>query len=136
MKKKILVISALALISVGSLGTLTACTEADKVSNNIANDADNFQVRRRVVVINTRTDKVEMEAEGLISVDIDKKRLDIIAKVGKNEYKKDIVNLTQNNMYSITQVEGTDTNPYKYQFTWLPQSVVPIEIKGEEKVDK
>lgn len=50
---------------------LTGCnTEASKVSENIAKEADNFNVYRRVVIINTRTDKPEFEIIGKMSVDI------------------------------------------------------------------
>ena len=58
MKKKFLV-ALLGLAIIG--GTLTACTEADKVSSNVSQEADNFNVLRRFAVINTRTDKVEFE---------------------------------------------------------------------------
>lgn len=40
------------------------CTEADKVSQNVSQEADNFNVLRRFAVINTRTDKVEFELIG------------------------------------------------------------------------
>lgn len=130
MNKKLAFLASVAVVGLPLL-TLVGCSQSDKVSNNIANDADNFKVRRRVVVINTRTDKVEAEAEGIISVDIDDKRIDIIAKTGPDSYKKDIINLTGNNMYSVTQLEDSKVDPYKYEFTWLPESVVPIKVKGE-----
>ena len=37
---------------------LVACRESKKVSHNISQEADNFNVVRRVAVINTRTDMV------------------------------------------------------------------------------
>lgn len=64
MKKKFVVL--LGLITVGI--SLSACTEAEKVSYNVSQEADNFNVVRRVAVINTRTDKVEFEVIGNISV--------------------------------------------------------------------
>lgn len=54
MKKKFLV-ALLGLAIIG--GTLTACTEADKVSSNVSQEADNFNVLRRFAVINTRQTK-------------------------------------------------------------------------------
>lgn len=131
MKKSIkttLTTSAIALVL---LGGLTGCSQADKVSYNVSKDADNFKVIRRVTVINTRTDKVEMTVQGRISVDISKHQLDIIAKIGDNKYKKDIVNLTGNNMYTINQIETSDVNSYKYEVTFLPKAIVPITVKGE-----
>lgn len=111
---------------------LAGCSQADKVSQNVSNDADNFKVQRRVVIINTRTDKVEFTAQGLISVNTENsKKLVILAKVGKSTYKKNIVNLTNNNMYTVEDLSGANVNSYKYEVTWLPESVVPIKIKGE-----
>lgn len=123
------------IVSALSLIALSACSsQADKVSNNVSNDADNFKVERRVVIINTRTDKVEFTAQGLISVNTsNSKKLVILAKVGKSTYKKNIVNLTNNNMYTVEDLSGADVNSYKYEVTWLPESVVPIKIKGEDK---
>ena len=66
MKKKFLV-ALLGLAIIG--GTLTACTEADKVSSNVSQEADNFNVLRRFAVINTRTDKVEFELVGAFSLE-------------------------------------------------------------------
>lgn len=116
------------------LFSLTACTQADKVSQNVSNAADNFKVERRVVIINTRTDKIEFVAKGLISVDTENsKKLVILAKVGKSQYKKDIINLTQNNMYTVEDLSGAGVSSYQYEVTWLPQSVVPVKVVGENK---
>ena len=52
--KKIAALAGAALMTIG-LATLSGCsTESDKVSYNISKEADNFNVRRRVAVINTQ----------------------------------------------------------------------------------
>lgn len=51
------------------MADITACTEADKVSSNVSQEADNFNVLRRFAVINTRTDKVEFELVGAFSLE-------------------------------------------------------------------
>ena len=56
MKNKII---TLAVVSLTGLALLAGCSEADKVSYNVSKEADNFNVRRRVTVINTRTDKID-----------------------------------------------------------------------------
>lgn len=115
MKKKFLV-----LVSLITLGTsLSACTEAEKVSYNVSQEADNFNVVRRVAVINTRTDKVEFEVIGDISVDTsDENKLVIIAETGKDTYKKHLVNMTDWNMYVVEDLEGADVNKYKYEVNY------------------
>ncbi|MDT2855849.1 beta-sandwich lipoprotein [Lactococcus lactis] len=131
--KKIKNIAISTVLGASTLIGLSACSQADKVSQNVSNDADNFKVERRVVIINTRTDKIEFVAKGLISVNTeDSKKLVILAKVGKSQYKKDIINLTNNNMYTVEDLSGANVNSYKYEVTWLPESVVPVKIVGEK----
>ncbi|MCT3100660.1 hypothetical protein EFN91_03215 [Lactococcus lactis] len=131
--KKIKNIAISTVLGASALIGLSACSQADKVSQNVSNDADNFKVERRVVIINTRTDKSEFVAKGLISVNTeDSKKLVILAKVGKSQYKKDIINLTNNNMYTVEDLSGANVNSYKYEVTWLPESVVPVKIVGEK----
>lgn len=47
---------------------LTACTQVDRVSENIRQQADNFNITRRIVVINARSDKPVFELTGNFSL--------------------------------------------------------------------
>lgn len=130
MKKKLMT----GIVFFGALLSLAACTESDKVSENISKEADNFNVRRRVTVINTRTDKVEFTVKGLISVNTDKSnKLVIIAEVGKGKYKKHLVNMTKNNMYVVEDVtDGTKVSKYKYEVEYMPESAIPVTVTNNE----
>lgn len=104
---------------------LFGCTEAEKVSYNVAKEADNFNVYRRVVIINTRTDKPEFEIIGKMSVTIGEDRIDcIVEEDGK--YYKHIINLTDNNMYVVEDLGGSNVNKYKYEVNYIPESIIPI----------
>lgn len=132
--KKIAVLAGAALMAVG-LATLSGCsTESDKVSYNISKEADNFNVRRRVAVINTRTDKIEFKIEGLISVDTsNSKKLVVIAEVAKGKYRKHLINMTKNNMYVVEDLtDGTKVNKYKYEVEYMPESILPVTITNNE----
>ena len=125
--KKLLVLGTL---SIGLLG-LVACEnrESDKVSYNVSQEADNFNVMRRVAVINTRTDKVEFEAIGRISVDTeDKTKLVILVETAKGVYKKHLINMTGWNMYVVEDLYGAEVNEYKYEINYMPESIVPFDI--------
>ncbi|MGM0263251.1 hypothetical protein [Enterococcus sp. AZ134] len=126
MKKKIIVLLSLCVLG----STLTACTEAEKVSYNVSQqEADNFNVIRRVAVINTRTDKVEFEVIGNISVDTsDKNKLVIIAETDKGVYKKHLVNMTDWNMYVVEDLAGAEVDKYKYEVNYMPESIVPWTV--------
>lgn len=125
---KNIVLTGLVLIS---LFGLAACRESDKVSHNISQEADNFNVIRRVAVINTRTDKIEFEVIGRISVDTEAnkgKRLEILVETDKGVYKKHMVNLTGWNMYVVEDIEGAKVNQYKYEINYMPEGIVPFNI--------
>ncbi|MGM0252392.1 hypothetical protein [Enterococcus sp. AZ129] len=125
MKKKIIVLLSLCVLG----SALTACTEAEKVSYNVSQEADNFNVIRRVAVINTRTDKVEFEVIGNISVDTsDKNKLVIIAETDKGVYKKHLVNMTDWNMYVVEDLAGAEVDKYKYEVNYMPESIVPWTV--------
>lgn len=132
--KKIAALAGAALMTIG-LATLSGCsTESDKVSYNISKEADNFNVRRRVAVINTRTDKIEFKIEGLISVDTsNSKKLVVIAEVSKGKYRKHLINMTKNNMYVVEDLtDGTKVNKYKYEVEYMPESILPVTITDNE----
>lgn len=122
MKKKIII----AFMFLGLLW-LTGCTEATKVSQNIRKEADNFNVYRRVVIINTRTDKVEFEVIGKMSVNVGSSRLDVIIE-DDGRYYKHIINLTDNNMYVIEDLGGADVSKYKYEINYIPESIIPFTV--------
>lgn len=132
--RKIAVLAGAALMTIG-LATLSGCAnESEKVSYNISKEADNFNVRRRVAVINTRTDKIEFKVEGLISVDTsNSKKLVVIAEVSKGKYRKHLINMTKNNMYVVEDLtDGTKVNKYKYEVEYMPESIIPVTITDNE----
>lgn len=130
MKKKFLV-ALLGLAIIG--GTLTACTEADKVSSNVSQEADNFNVLRRFAVINTRTDKVEFELVGAFSLETDSsKKVKLIVETGDGTYKKHIIGMNQDSMYVIEDLGGAKVNKYKYEVNYIPESIVPFTVKSSK----
>ena len=66
MKKKITIALLLAVLLI-----LTACTQSKIVTHNLRREAEDFNVRRRITVLNTRTDTPMMQITGLLSIDTD-----------------------------------------------------------------
>ena len=70
------------LIITGAL-LLGGCTEADQVSYNVSKEANNFNVTRRLTVLNARTDSVMLEMEGTFSLANNaENELEVICEVG------------------------------------------------------
>lgn len=136
MKKKIL---CLGLSAAMMLGCLTGCSwedEADVASYNISKEADNFNIYRRVVVINNQSDETMLEFEGWCSVEnnMDKNRLEITYRVGEGQYYKDFVGLNDRTTYVITQIDGANVDKYHYEWLYHSQGdLIPIEIKDADK---
>ena len=73
---------------------LSSCTEADMVGYNVSVEADKFNVMRRITVINSRTDTIIYELEGVFSLKNNvSDELEVICKTGENEYKKHYIYL-------------------------------------------
>ena len=99
MKRKIGVLTSLLfLVCV----VLTGCTEADKVSSNISQEANNFNVTRRLTVINARTDTVLLELIGTFSLkNNDSNELEVICEVDDGKYQKHFVYLNEYTLYVV-----------------------------------
>lgn len=123
MKTKIIALFMLATV------ILAGCEarESEKVAYNIAKEADNFNVYRRVVIINTRTDKPEFEVIGKLSVTVSTDRLDVIVE-DNGKYYKHIINLTDNNMFVVEDLGGADVSKFKYEINYIPESIIPYTI--------
>lgn len=109
---------------------LAGCTQADRVSHNISTEADNFNIERRLAVINTVTDSPLLEIVGTFSITVDSagSQLEITVKEGEDSYKKHFVGLTPTVTYIIEDVTGADVSAYRYQISYLPESIIPVEL--------
>lgn len=113
------IIKALAL---ATLLVTTGCTQADTVRHNLTEDADSFNITRRITVFNTRTDKVLMQMTGVMSIQTDKdtKELNVLVKDGETYYKH-IIYLNDDTTYVMEDVGGADVSRSAYEIHFLPE---------------
>lgn len=112
---------------------LFGCTEADRVSQNIAKEADNFNVVRRVVVINGRTEGIVFECIGKMSISTkDGNRLDLIIEGDDGEYYKHILLLPDESYVSVEDVGGSSVSKFKYEVNFLPEMIQPFTITNND----
>lgn len=113
------IIEALAL---ATLLTTTGCTQADTVRHNLTEDADSFNITRRITVFNTRTDKVLMQMTGVMSIktDSDTKELNVLVKDGETYYKH-LIYLNDDTTYVMEDVGGADVSRSAYEIHFLPE---------------
>jgi hypothetical protein len=117
-----------ALIAAAAAGalTLTGCTsEADTTSENLSKAADNFEVLRRVVFFNGITDTYLLSIEGYCSITDEGDQLEVMCKVGEDEYTKDFLGLSDNVSYFVEQMEASNVEPFHHRVIFRPETIVP-----------
>lgn len=108
---------------------LAGCTEAGQVSRNITQQADNFNVTRRLEVINARTDQPLFELIGNFSLSNNSaNELVITVELENGTYKKHYVYLNEYTMYVVEDLSGSEVSPYHYEINVLPQQFQVFEL--------
>ncbi len=131
MKKRISII----FMAVILIAALSACsTEADKVSYNLSKEADNFNITRRLLVMNLRDNTIILQAVGKISIHKDNadNQLEITVETSPGCYEKNFVGLNEWVCYTVEQCDPAVVSKYGYELEWMPESIIPIRITNNE----
>lgn len=131
--KKLLTVA----ISLTAVFALAGCNqrEADTVSYNISQEADRFNILRRIVFVNGITDQYLLSVEGFCSLGNDRtaSELNITCKTGiGEEYKKHFLGLSDNVTYFVEQLDGVNVNPDHYKVIFRPSTLIPDIDIGDQ----
>ena len=123
----------LCLFLIGAEG----CDDAQVASQNLVRAADNFEINRRIVFFNGITDNYLLEIEGKCSIEADvyDSQLEVICKVGDEQYKKHFLGLSDNVAYFVEHLEPTSASAYHYRVTFKPQAIIPdidLRVSGTD----
>ena len=120
-KKKILLVMILVMM----VFVLSSCRQAENVRYNLKREADDFNIRRRITVLNTRTDTPMMQITGLIAIDTDSDGdLNITIEKAPNEYVLNYAHLSQDTTYMVEQIETKEVNKYQYEIKFYPSQII------------
>lgn len=110
-----------------TLLALSGCTEAERVSTNLAQESDNFNVVRKVTVLNAITNDTMFEMTGKMSIKADTadKQLEIVVEDG-GKYQKHIIGLSDNVSYVVQDLDVKDVDKYHYSINFNPKMWVPV----------
>lgn len=126
---KVFIIFILIFITIFSIISLSSCTEADKVNRQLSNQADYFDIERRITVYNARTDTIILTVEGYMSISNNlTDELVVTCKVGSNEYKKNYVYLNAYTLYVVEDISGSNADPYHYKMYFHTEILPDIEV--------
>lgn len=120
MRNKVFGLSILALLVIV---LLCSCTEADKVSYNLSQQADNFNDVRQITVINCIQGDVLFQMSGRMSIqpDPEENQLEVIVEYEKGLYKKHFIGLSDNVTYVVEDLEVDDVDRYSYMLNFNPK---------------
>lgn len=120
MKRKVVLVFTMII---GTILLLTGCTEAERVSYNLSEEADNFNVCRQIVVVNNDTGQILYEFEGFSSINVDEEesQLEITSEIGEGQYCKDFIGLNNETTYVVTQLDSATVDKYHYVWHLLPE---------------
>lgn len=125
MKKKLLAI----ILAVTMAASIMGCSrEAERVSYNLSQQADNFNDVRQVTVINCLQGDVLFQMTGKMSITADTgdNQLEIIVEDEKGEYKKHFIGLSDNVTYVVEDITAGDVSKYKYTLNFNPKMWIPV----------
>ena len=128
MKKLIIFITIIAIV----LCFVGCETEAQRVSYNLSQEADNFNIVRQLTVINCIEGDVLFQMTGKLSITADTadNQLEIIAE-DNGTYVKHFVGLSDNVTYVVEDLNlgENEVNKYRYTLNFNPNMWIPIDIE-------
>jgi hypothetical protein len=114
------------IMAVGIMAFATGCTQNDTVTHNIQKEANYFNVARRIVVINMRTDKPIFELKGYFAISNNSnKELVVTCETGNKEHQVHYVYLNEWTMYVVEQLDSTKVDKYHYEIWYMPEAIIP-----------
>lgn len=129
--KKLLVVVLTIAMALG----LCSCRESWYVKHNVSKEADNFNVTRRLEVINARSDEPLFELIGNFAISNNaENELEVVVELEDGTYKKHYVYLNEYTMYIVEDLSGSDVTPYHYEINVLPQTFQTFDQTFELKL--
>ncbi|MCM1324331.1 MAG: hypothetical protein NC218_09220 [Acetobacter sp.] len=120
------------MLMVCMLGCLSGCaTEADRVSYNISQQADNFNTVRQITVINCLQGDVVFQMTGKMSIkaDVADNQLEVTVEDEYGRYKKHFIGLSDNVTYVVEDITDGEVDKYKYTLNFNPKMWIPFNVE-------
>lgn len=119
-------------LCVCTVSLFQGCTrDADVVSRNLSEDADNFKIERRIVFYNSDYDSYILTIQGLCSFNAETdKKVSVTCKVGEGQYKKHTLGLSDSVTYFSEQLDSNNVSASQYKVTFKPTTILStVEVR-------
>lgn len=124
------IVSLILVIAISIM--LVGCTEAERVSYNLSEQADNFNIVRQLTVMNCIKGDVLFQMTGKMSIEADSEdnQLEIIVE-NNGTYVKHFVGLSDNVTYVVEDLNLGDNavSKYKYTLNFNPNMWLPVDVQ-------
>ncbi len=126
MKKKLFIATV-----IGAMTLMGCDTEANRVSYNLSQEAENFNDIRQLTVMNCIKGDVLFQMTGKMSItaDTNDNQLEVIVEDERGEYKKHFIGLSDNVTYVVEDITAGDVEKYKYTLNFNPEMWFPYEAE-------
>lgn len=128
MKKKLII----ATVTIFALITFTGCSEANRVSHNLSQEANNFNVVRQLTVMNCIQGDILFQMTGKMSIYVDhvENQLEITVEDSDGSYQKHFIGLSDNVTYVVEQKNYKNVDKYQYSLNYNPKMWIPVELEN------
>ena len=125
--KKVICILTVLLFTVSLIG---CGTEAQRVSYNLSQEADNFNIVRQLTVINCIEGDVLFQMTGNMSIEADNvdNQLEVVVE-NDGKYQKHFIGLSDNVTYVVEDLGSTNVSKYRYTLNYNPNMWIPVDVK-------
>ena len=122
--KKFITVILLVVLLISAIG---CSTQADRVAYNLSQQADNFNIVRRLTVINCITGDTLFVMEGKMSVEDTGNILRIYVE-DNGAYKKHMVHISDNVTYTLEDLSSNVVSNYRYTINFNPKMWIPFDF--------
>ena len=128
MKKKLII----TMVTILAIATFTGCSESERVSSNLSQEADNFNVVRQLTVMNCIQGDILFQMTGKMSIKADKSdnQLEVVVENSDGSYQKHFVGLSDNVTYVVEQKNYKNVDKYQYTLNYNPKMWIPVDFKN------
>ena len=126
--KKVMALILMVVLAIG----LTGCDQATRVSSNLSQEADNFNITRKLTAFNQRTGEVVFIAVGNFSLQKESDGDLVIVGEDDDGYYKHFVYLSSEIGYTCEQLKVSDVSKYKFTINYNPNYLFPVDFENIE----
>ena len=117
-------------ILLATLFLLASCSpQAGRVNRNIINEADNFNLYRRVAVINLLDNEPLFELTGFFSLEDAGDRITVTVQTGSESFQRHMINVNEFVFWIVEDLNQIEVNPFSHTIIIQPEMFRVFEVE-------